>query len=51
MITARSDFVHERGLGAIGPLMGTVMSKLGGTADGKVVSKILKQKINEMLDV
>jgi len=26
------------------------MSKLGGAADGKVVSQILKQKINEMLD-
>ena len=30
--------------------MGSVMSKLGGAADGKVVSQILKQKINEMLD-
>tara|TARA_Y100001980_G_scaffold45056_1_gene24861 strand:+ start:2277 stop:4310 length:2034 start_codon:yes stop_codon:yes gene_type:complete len=49
VITERSDFVHERGYGAIGPLMGTVMSKLGGAADGKVVSKILKQKISEML--
>ena len=50
VITARSDFVHERGLGAIGPLMGSVMSKLGGAADGKMVSQILKQKINEILD-
>ena len=50
VITERYDFVHERGYGAIGPLMGTVMSKLGGAADGKVVSKILKQKISEMLN-
>ena len=30
--------------------MGSVMGKLGGTADGKVVSQILKQKISEMID-
>ena len=40
----------ERGLGAIGPLMGMVMGKLGGAADGKVVSEILKQKISEIID-
>ena len=50
VLTERSDFVDERGLGAIGPLMGMVMSKLGGSADGKVVSGILKQKINEIID-
>ena len=50
VLTERSDFVDERGLGAIGPLMGMVMSKLGGSADGKVVSGILKQKISEVID-
>jgi Glu-tRNA(Gln) amidotransferase subunit E-like FAD-binding protein len=30
--------------------MGVVMGKLGGSADGKVVSKILREKISEMLD-
>ena len=50
VLTERSDFVDERGLGAIGPLMGMVMSKLGGSADGKVVSGILKQKISEIID-
>ena len=46
----RADFVAERGLGAIGPLMGPVMGKLGGAADGKVVSEILKQKISKIID-
>ena len=38
ILADRADFVAERGLGAIGPLMGVVMGKLGGAADGKVVS-------------
>ena len=46
----REDFIRERGQGAIGPLMGVVMGKLGGSADGKVVSKILREKISEMLE-
>jgi len=50
ILVDRADFVAERGLGAIGPLMGMVMGKLGGAADGKVVSEILKQKISEIID-
>ena len=47
MITERLDFVKERGLGAIGPLMGVVIQQ-AGAADGKVVSALLKQAINEV---
>ncbi|MED5231600.1 MAG: Glu-tRNA(Gln) amidotransferase subunit GatE [Candidatus Thermoplasmatota archaeon] len=50
ILADRADFVAERGLGAIGPLMGMVMGKLGGSADGKVVSEILKQKISKIID-
>ena len=50
ILVDRADFVAERGLGAIGPLMGMVMGKLGGAADGKVVSEILKQKISKIID-
>ena len=50
ILADRADFVAERGLGAIGPLMGPVMGKLGGAADGKVVSEILKQKISKIID-
>jgi glutamyl-tRNA(Gln) amidotransferase subunit E len=50
ILADRADFVAERGLGAIGPLMGMVMGKLGGAADGKVVSEILKRKISEIID-
>ena len=50
VLADRTDFVKERGLGAVGPLMGMVMGRLGGSADGKVVSQILREKINELID-
>jgi glutamyl-tRNA(Gln) amidotransferase subunit E len=49
VLAERSDFVNERGLNAIGPLMGVVMQKLGGSADGKKVNQVLKEKIGETL--
>ncbi len=50
VLANRSDFVKERGIGAVGPLMGMVMQKLGGSADGKTVSKILRDRISEMTE-
>jgi len=50
VIRERQDFIEERGVGAIGPLMGMVMQKLGGSADGKAVSKILRDRINQKID-
>jgi len=44
------DMVKQRGLGALGPLMGIVMKKLGGSADGKLVNKILKSKIESIME-
>ncbi|RJU85474.1 MAG: Glu-tRNA(Gln) amidotransferase GatDE subunit E [Candidatus Poseidoniales archaeon] len=49
VINERSDFIEDRGMGAVGPLMGMVMQKLGGSADGKAVSKILRDRINEKI--
>ena len=49
VLSERADFIEERGLGAVGPLMGMVMQKLGGSADGKAVSQILRDGINEMI--
>ena len=49
VLSNRSDFVKERGMGAVGPLMGMVMQNLGGSADGKLVSKILRDRISEMI--
>ena len=47
-LSEHSDLIEAKGLASIGPLMGLVMGKLGGAADGKVVSEILRQKISEI---
>ncbi|MDG1525652.1 MAG: Glu-tRNA(Gln) amidotransferase subunit GatE [Candidatus Thalassarchaeaceae archaeon] len=49
VLADRADFVAERGMGAMGPLMGVVMGKLGGAADGKAVSAALKEQIQRLL--
>ena len=43
----KADFISERGMSAVGPLMGLVMQKLGGSADGKIVSQVLREKISK----
>ncbi len=48
ILREREQFVMERGLGAVGPLMGEVMQKLGGSADGKAVNRVLREKIDEI---
>ena len=45
VIADRLDFVKERGMGAMGPLMGVVMKECGGAADGKQVSALLREAI------
>jgi len=49
IVDDRADFVRERGPGAVGPLMGVVMEKVRGSADGRVVSELLKNEINRVL--
>ncbi|MEE2758672.1 MAG: Glu-tRNA(Gln) amidotransferase subunit GatE [Candidatus Thermoplasmatota archaeon] len=49
VLAERMDFVKERGMAALGPLMGVVMGKLGGAADGKAVSAALKEQIQRLL--
>ena len=49
IIAERLDFVKERGMGAMGPLMGVVMQAAGG-ADGKEVSALLKAAIQAVLE-
>jgi glutamyl-tRNA(Gln) amidotransferase subunit E len=49
IVAERADFVKERGMGAMGPLMGAVMQAVGA-ADGKVVSALLRQAIQKILE-
>ena len=48
ILIERDDFVREKGMAAVGPLMGIVMSKLGGSADGKLVNSLLVEKIKKI---
>ena len=45
VVADRIDFIKERGMAAMGPLMGVVMKECGGAADGKQVSALLKEVI------
>ena len=47
-VAESTDIIKERGMGAMGPLMGVVMQKLGGSADGKTVSEALRRKLSEL---
>ena len=47
VISEHADMIEARGQASIGPLMGVVMAKLGGAADGKIVSQILSEKIGK----
>lgn len=49
IILENISLINARGEGSIGPLMGKVMGKLGGAADGKVVSRVLREKITSVL--
>jgi glutamyl-tRNA(Gln) amidotransferase subunit E len=49
IITARRDFIAEKGKAALGPLMGLVMTEVRGSVDGKVVSEILKRELDRAL--
>ena len=49
IVNERLAFVQERGMGAMGPLMGIVMQAAGG-ADGKEVSALLRAAIQAVLE-
>ncbi len=45
VVEEREEFVRERGMGALGPLMGVVMKEVRGGVDGKLVSQALKREL------
>lgn len=49
LILDNKDMIKERGMGAMGALMGKAMGKLQGKADGKTVNKLLRDKIQNIL--
>jgi glutamyl-tRNA(Gln) amidotransferase subunit E len=48
LISENIKMVEERGMGAMGALMGKSMQKLQGKADGKLVNKLLRDKIQNI---
>ncbi len=48
IIESNKKMIDERGMGAMGPLMGMAMKKLKGKADGKLVNKLLKDKLQNI---
>ena len=49
VLAERSSFVAERGMAAMGPLMGVVLAALGDGADGRAVSSALKAALQAKL--
>ena len=49
LINEKNDFIKQRGMEAIGPLMGLVMSKFRGEMDGAKINALLIKKIKEKI--
>ncbi|MDD2787602.1 GAD domain-containing protein, partial [Methanoculleus sp.] len=49
IVAEREAFAREKGMGALGPLMGVVMQEVRGSVDGKVISEILRRELNDLL--
>lgn len=49
VVRSREKFIRERGEASLGPLMGLVMKELRGKVDGKVISEILRERIQRLL--
>ena len=45
IIEENKDMISQRGMGAMGPLMGKAMAKFKGKADGQTVNNIIKDEI------
>lgn len=50
VVEDRLDFVREREMGALGPLMGVVMQEVRGKVDGEEASQILREEIQRVLE-
>lgn len=49
VVEEREQFVRERGMGALGPLMGILMKEFRGRVDGGEVSRVLGEEIRQFL--
>ena len=49
VIASRMDFINEKGINSVGPLMGVVMKEFRGKVSGQEVSRLLKEKISKKI--
>ena len=49
LVKEKEEFIRERGMGAVGALMGPVMSEFKGKMDGRDINKLLMEKIKEII--
>lgn len=49
IVEQRREFIEERKMNAMGPLMGEVMSQLRGKIDGKIASELLRKAIARII--
>lgn len=49
IVESNEKMIEDRGMGSMGSLMGMAMKKLKGKADGKLVNKLLKDKIQNII--
>jgi glutamyl-tRNA(Gln) amidotransferase subunit E len=50
ILSEKSDLIKEKGMDAVGPLMGLVMKELRGKVDGKLVNETLRRKVRELIE-
>lgn len=48
LVLENQELIKQRGMGAMGPLMGKAMAKFQGKADGKQVNKLLREEIDKI---
>lgn len=48
VIQQNIEVIKAKGMGAMGMIMGRAMAKLRGRADGKLVSSLVRKKIQEI---
>ncbi|MGZ7049614.1 MAG: Glu-tRNA(Gln) amidotransferase subunit GatE, partial [Methanobacterium sp.] len=49
IVDSNKEMIEGRKMGSMGPLMGMAMKKLKGKADGKLINKLLKDKIQNII--
>jgi len=50
IVDTKREFIRDKGVRAVGPLMGIVMKELRGKVDGKVLNKILEEQVAAVLE-